>query len=329
MKNIRFGTNIITFFEPTYWGLPETATYADWTEAFDLRGRDFFEKMFDGAAKAGLEGVELAPNPADWEAAIRTFGGAKELREALEARGLVMTSSYSPGSLIADAMSSEIAGAETEDHFRRHAAFIAEMGASTLLTGNIPRSRFGYGEPDNTATAEDFERPVSSDTHERFADQLNRLGAIAREFDVAIAIHTDAYSVCSRNEDIATVLSLTDPQTVMLCPDAGHITLDGGDPVAVLRDHLDRVRAMHWKDCVGHLSGHGLRGDGHERHGMMLKWFRILGSGIVDWEEWMRILRDNNWRGWAIEEIDMSPEPVEELIQGLRFFRENLAPLYN
>jgi inosose dehydratase len=85
---------------------------------------------------------------------------------------------------------------------------------------------------------------------------------------------------------------------------------------------------MHWKDCAAPLSGHVLRGDQKERHSVMLTYFRILGSGIVDWEEWMRILREHDWSGWATEEIDNSPAPVEELRQGLDFFRAKLAPLY-
>lgn len=165
--------------------------------------------------------------------------------------------------------------------------------------------------------------------HERFADELNRLGAITARHGVQIAIHTDAYSICSRNEDIATVLSLTDPASVAICPDAGHITLDGGDAVAVLRDHIDRIPTMHWKDCIGPLSGHVLRGDQKERHAEMLRSFRILGDGIVDWDEWMRVLRDHDWSGWAIEEIDNSPDPVAELRKGLECFRDRLAPIHS
>jgi inosose dehydratase len=124
------------------------------------------------------------------------------------------------------------------------------------------------------------------------------------------------------------VLGLTDPASIQLCPDAGHITLDGGDAVAVLRDHIARIPTMHWKDCAAPLSGHVLRGDQKERHATMLTHFRILGSGLVDWREWMRILRDHRWQGWAIEEIDNSPDPVAELRAGLEFFRHELAPIY-
>jgi inosose dehydratase len=328
--NIRFGTNIITFYDPAWWGLDPNIPYPEWMDAFAADPRRYLEGMFDGARDAGLEGVELAPDPAGWETALSAFGGTDALKAALDERGLVLTSSYAHGrQLIGHAMQDPAAQAIADDAFERHARFLAEMGADLIVTGNIARSRFGNASPDDSATAEDFTDPVARDTHERFAEQLNRLGKLTLRHGVRIAIHTDAYSVCSRNEDIAAVLALTDPESIQLCPDAGHITLDGGDAVAVLRRHIDRIPTMHWKDCAQPLSGHLLRGDQKERHAVMLTYFRILGSGLVDWEAWMHVLRNAKWRGWAIEEIDNSPDPVGELRRGLEYFRSNLASIYS
>lgn len=326
---IRFGTNIITFYDSAWWGLPPGLSHPEWAAAFARDPRRYFEGMFDAAAEAGVEGVELAPDPAGWEAALAAYGSAAALGETLRARGLELTSSYAHGrQLIGNALEDPALEAIADDAFRRHAAFLAELDVPLIVTGNIARSRFGNASPDDTATPEDFDRPVEREVHERFAEQLNRLGAITAEHGVRIAIHTDAYSVCSREDDIATVLELTDPATIALCPDAGHIALDGGDPIAVLRAHIHRIPTMHWKDCAEPLSGHLLRGDQKERHAVMLTHFRVLGSGTVDWAEWMRVLREHGWRGWATEEIDNSPDPIAELRRGLDYFRDELAPIY-
>lgn len=329
MGNIRFGTNIITFFDSEYWGLARELAYPDWIAAFESDPYRYFEGMFDGARDTGLEGVELAPAPGDWTNALRAYGDAATLSDALTSRGLVLSSSYAPGrQLIGDALEDQAAEAVADRYMAAHAEFLTQMGADTIVLGNIQRSRFKNDSPDDTATAEDFAAPVSREVHERFADQLNRLGEAIRPYGVRIAIHTDAYSVCSRNEDIATVMSLTDPDTIQLCPDAGHITLDGGDAVAILRDHIDRIPTMHWKDCAAPVSGHVLRGNQKERHATMLTHFRVLGSGIVDWRDWMKVLRDAEWSGWATEEIDHSPDPIGELTQGLDYFRDELAHIY-
>lgn len=329
-NNIRFGTNLITFYDTAWWGLEPEMSYPRWSEAFWADPKRYFDGMLDGARDAGLAGIELAPDPAGFEAALEVYGSASGFQTALKERGLVLTSSYAHGrQLIGNALIDPAAERIADDSFERHAQFLAELGARTIVTGNLARTRFGNDSPDETATAEDFTRPVDREVHERFADQLNRLGAITKRYGVQIAIHTDAYSVCSRNTDISTVLSLTDPESIALCPDAGHITLDGGDAVAVLRDHIDRIPTMHWKDCAHPVSGHLLRGDQKERHAEMLKSFRVLGSGIVDWHEWMRILREHSWRGWATEEIDNSPDPVRELKEGLEYFHRELAPIYS
>ena len=111
---------------------------------------------------------------------------------------------------------------------------------------NVPRARFGNDGPDDTVTPEDFTKPVDRAFHERLADQLNRLGTITARHGVGIAVHTEAYSACTRAADIAVVMELTDPALISLCPNAhGHIVLDGGDPVAILREHIDRIKIMH------------------------------------------------------------------------------------
>jgi len=326
---IRFGTDIITFFDSGLWGLPPGLSHPEWSAAFAARPHHYFEAMFDLAAQAGMEGIELAPDPGGWEAALAAYGGTAQFKDALASRGLTLASSYAHGRrFIGDALVDPTTIGLADDAFARHAAFLAEMGASTITMGNIARGRFGNDSPDDTATQADFDAPVPRELHERFAEQVNRLGAIVSREGVRIAIHTDAYSVCSRNDDIATVMSLTDPVSVGLCPDAGHIALDGGDPVAVLRDNIDRVPTMHWKDCSTPLSGHLLRGDLKQRHAVMLTHFRVLGAGTVDWVAWMQVLKGADWSGWAIEEIDNSTDPVSELAQGLAYYRERLASIH-
>ncbi len=327
--NVRLGVELITFFDSAWWGLPPNLAHPQWVVEFEKDPRRYFDTMLDRARDLDLRGIELAPAPGGWENALRAYGGVSGVAGALDERGLTLVSSYSPGrQLIGNAMDDPAARAVAEDHTRRHAAFLQALGADIIVTGNVLRSRFGNESPDDTATADDFAREVDAGLRGRFADEINRLGAIAGDYGVRIAIHTDAYSICSRNADIAALMEVTDAATVKLCPDAGHITLDGGDAVGVLRDNIDRVVTMHWKDCAEPLSGHLLRGDQKERHAVMLTYFRILGSGRVHWTEWMEVLREHRWRGWGMAEIDNSPDPVGELEQGLAYFSEKLSGIY-
>jgi inosose dehydratase len=318
-RRVRLGTDLITFFNTGYWGLGEDIAYTEWIAEVRKAPRAYLDRMLDGARDAGLEGIEIAPDPCGWETFNAAYGDVKGVQQALRDRGLAVGSSYShAASSVVAALKDPSVEAEADRDIAAHAAFIGELGCHTIVMGNVARELFAGG----------FDGEVPADAFARVADQLNRLGRVASHEGARIAIHTDAYSLCSRNRDVDTLMGLTDPATVGLCLDAGHVTLDGGDAVEVLRRHVDRTPVMHWKDCIGHLHPGTLHGPKMEQHKTMLTYFRVLGAGTVNWKDWQRILRDANWSGWAQAEIDMSPDPVGEIRQGLDYFRRELAPIY-
>jgi inosose dehydratase len=320
-RRIRFGTDIITFFETGYWGLSPKPSYEEWVAIVEAAPRHYFDGMLDGCVAAGVEGVELAPPPGGWRTALAAYGSTDGVRDALTSRGLSLASSFAfAGPLVGAHLDDPSGVASADDEMREHARFVAALGGQYVVLSSMPRAEFTGG--DASARVEDK-------VYDSVAEHLNRLGAVAAGEGVGLALHTDAYSLWSREADVARILDRTDADTVGLCLDAGHVTLDGTDAVAVLRSWVDRVRLMHWKDCVGPLDGSTLVGPVMERHEVMLTYFRVLGSGVVDWPEWQRILRDAGWQGWAIAEIDMSPRPVEEIQQGLAFFEQHLAPIYS
>jgi len=329
VENIRFTASLISFFHPAYWGLPADLPYPEWEAAFAKEPRRYFDAMLDGMREAGLGAVELSPDPGGWQQVLAAYGTPAGFRDALAQRGLILSSSFASGKKFVTAVLADPARqAEADEFFDGNARFAAELGASLIVMTNVPRSRFGNDGPDDTVTAEDFTAPVDRGFHERLADQLNHLGSITARHGVGIAVHTEAYSACTRAADIAVVMELTDPALISLCPDAGHIVLDGGDPVEILREHIDRIKIMHWKDCIGPLPGHTLRGNQKERHAQMLQNFRVLGYGSIDWPAWMGVLRENRWSGWATEEIDHSEDPIGDLRAGLEYFRKKLALRY-
>nr|WP_254779851.1 sugar phosphate isomerase/epimerase family protein [Arthrobacter sp. cf158] len=276
--------------------------------------------MFDGCVEAGVQGIEFAPPPGGLTTALAAYGSAAKLGAALRSRGLSVSSSFTFGApLIMGALENPAYRSTADDEIRRHADALAELDCGLIVLGAVPRASVTGGDPNGVVPRLDLVR---------IAEQLDHLGAAAAPAGVRLALHTDAYSVCSRLEDVSEVLSQTSADTVSLCLDAGHVTLDGGDAVEMLRTHVDRVPIMHWKDCVSPLDGATLTGPVMDRHAVMLTHFRILGNGAVDWKSWQQILKASNWSGWAIAEIDMSPDPIGELRAGIEFFERELAPIH-
>jgi len=56
---IRWGTNLITFFNTEYWELGKELPYPAWSAAFNSNPRVYFDSMLDTVRDAGLEGVEI------------------------------------------------------------------------------------------------------------------------------------------------------------------------------------------------------------------------------------------------------------------------------
>lgn len=318
-RSIKLGTNLVTFYAPTLWGMPRAATHENLMGLMSNDPKPYFERMLDMSYGCGLDGIELAPEAGGWTGAAKAYGSPEGFTDALSARSLELSSSYAPSWVhLAGPLTDPALFQSSADDLARHAEFVRACGARVIVMGTMPRLH-GPGGTFNT---------TDRDLAQRTAELLNRLGEVLRRHEMSFALHTDAYSICSRNEDIDWMMANTDPSTVGLCPDVGHIILDGGDPVEVLRKHVDRVPVMHWKDCTGPLDGSKILLEGMERHDLQLRYFRVLGSGIADWASWQRALASSEWRGWAQAEIDMSPDPEREILQGLKYFEEVLAPIH-
>ena len=57
--------------------------------------------------------------------------------------------------------------------------------------------------------------------------------------------HADAH--VDREDRIGRFLELTDPATVSLCLDTGHVAYAGGDNRAIVAKHPDRIGYVHLK----------------------------------------------------------------------------------
>jgi inosose dehydratase len=314
----KWGTSLITFFHPTFFGLAADTPYGDYVDAAYRDARGYFDLMLDTARDAGLQGVELAPPPAGWEGALMAYGTPAGVKAALDDRGLVLASSYmESGPVLRRGMEEPSARPEIDEEVARHARFLEAVGCDLIVMGTPSRLELG---PDCYGM-------VPRALFERLASELNRIAAVAARHGCRVALHTDAYSLCSRDNDIDTLMSLTDPDTVALCLDSGHVTLDGGDPVAILSRHIDRIPVAHWKDADQALDGRTLEGDFLERHAVMMSHFRWVGEGIVDWDRYLDVLGKAGWRGWAHAEFDFAEDPAGVLRAHVDICRARIAAL--
>ena len=213
---------------PCSWGVLE----------FDLPGQALgFAQVLDEIRDTGYVGTEFG----DW-GFMPTEPAA--LRRELDARKLAMVGAFVPVAFVdrkAHAPGAEVAvrTAKLLAAVAGQAPFIVladDNGKNPTRTKKAGRIAAGDGLTDAEWTA--------------FAEGVEHVARAVREqAGLRSVFHHHAAGLVETPEEITRLLELTDPGLVGLCFDTGHCRFGGGDPLAALRRHRDRIWHVHFKDC--------------------------------------------------------------------------------
>ena len=320
-RNIKFSTDLVTFYDPQFWGL--SGGMGDLRNMFTSGGWEplrFWEHILSSSKAAGLDGIEITFAPGDWYSAQRAYGSAAGFAAALRTHGLELSSGY---------FSTRIPGTdryadfgEPADHTQLlemiagYAEFLHACGSDSLIVSLPLRA------------SRDAKPPVFVDLNRAaiMADLLNRMGYTALQYGVKVSVHPEAFSMFRNSRDVDLFMLLTDPTYVFLCPDTAQFTVAGSDPLEIVKRHRDRLVITHWKDAVGPAPADvPIDETIYERQ---IQWFAAVGSGVVDWPAWVRLLRDLHYTGWAVLELDTAPDPIADLQRIRQYIERSLAPIY-
>jgi len=319
--NIRYATDLVTFYNPAYWGgsgdlraIGSLFEWGEWTPA------SFWGRILDDVREAGLDGIELTFAPGNWLSALEAFGSAEAFANEVHTRGLAVASGFL--SNVVDGGKRQLQFTNRDDHDRYvevvggYAEFLSVCGCD-LIVATLPLRR------DRTAEPPLF---VDLETAKVAADGLHRAAYAASKHGVTLALHPEAFTMFRSSRDVDLFMTLLDPTYVNLCPDTAQFTVAGSDPIAIAERHKDRVVLTHWKDATGPAPD-----DVHIDDSIFarqVQWFAGVGQGVVDWPAWMRLLRDIGYRGWAVFELDVTPDPVGELKNIRRYVDASLGHIY-
>ncbi|GAB4121289.1 MAG: hypothetical protein Fur005_33980 [Roseiflexaceae bacterium] len=92
---IKFATDLVTFYSPSYWG--GSGDMTDLVGLLAQNGWDaprFWERILDDCHTAGLDGIEITFAPGDWQSALQAYGSVQGFRRALDDRKLALCSGY-------------------------------------------------------------------------------------------------------------------------------------------------------------------------------------------------------------------------------------------
>jgi sugar phosphate isomerase/epimerase len=313
MTNLRFGVDLITFFDPDFWGVENAQAIGERARADP---RAFWDRILDELAQSQTRGIELTFAPFDWRGTIAAYGSAERFAAELAKRDLHLATGFFVNVAIGgDITDPAVQDAHVADALA-YADYLAAVGATVMVVG-LPMRRSWDDTP-----------PLFVDLAlaSTIADFCNRLGAAVLRHGIRLALHNEAHSVFCTARDIDLFLLLTDPVYVGFCPDTAHMVLSGADPITVVDRHRDRLLATHWKDATGPApERQPIDADIHKSH---RAFFCALGSGCVDWPAWMRLMRDIGFTGPAILEIDAVRDPRAAMEQSMNFVSTSLLPIY-
>jgi inosose dehydratase len=253
-----------------------------------------FAKILDEIRETGYEGTELG----DWGFMPTD---PKTLKIELKARNLEMLAAFVPVDL--SDPGAHAAGGEVAVRTASLLAAVADRPFIVLADDNG-----AHPVRTNKAGRIESEDGLTDAQWEIFAAGAQRIArGVHNKTGVCTVFHHHCAGFVETPFEIDKLLSLTDPDVLGLCFDAGHYMFGGGDPVAGLRKHADRIWYVHFKDCHPEITARS-REDGWDyfesiRSGI----FCELGLGAVDFPALKAILEELAYDGWIVVEQDVLP----------------------
>ena len=265
----------------------------------DLGGENSFEQCLSEAALAGFEGTEIGNKyPKD----------PQKLLSYLEPRGLSIANAWFSSFLTTQPYE------QTEREFIAHRDRLHALGAKI-----IGLSEQGHSIQGEAGTPIFEAKYILNDKEwDALTQGLNKLGKLAREKDMYLAFHHHMGTVVQTAEETERLMKNTDPSFVFLLHDAGHFAYCGEDPLATLRQHIDRVKHVHLKD---------IRPDVVKRvkderlsflQGVRMGAFTVPGDGCIDFKPIFETLQQSGYSGWLLVEAEQDPAIANPFLYALK-----------
>ncbi|MGA2984101.1 MAG: sugar phosphate isomerase/epimerase [Terriglobia bacterium] len=170
--------------------------------------------------------------------------------------------------------------------FREYADFLHSLGGNVLqlIDGGKPRGNYRTGEIKSLGA------------------KMNELGKMAKDSGMTVGYHPHFGTLGETREGLESVLDATDPRYVGLIADVAHLKLGGSDPAEVIRTYHQRLVLLHLKDV--RQDAYELARQNRDAAEKLKFRFCEIGHGVVDFPAVTASLRESQFQGWVIVELD-------------------------
>lgn len=271
---------------PCSWGVLE----------FELEGSSAgYARVLDEMRATGYAGTELG----DWGFMPTD---PTQLRDELAQRELKLLGAFVPINF--SSVADHTAGKATALRTARLLASVSDANPFIVLADENGRDPIrtklaGRISPEQGLAAEQW------DVFARGVECVAR--AVREETGLRSVLHHHGAGFVETPDEVKELLERTDPQLVGLCFDTGHYTLGGGDALAGLEQHFERVWHVHFKDYAPHIAADARQQEWDYFEAVRRGVFCELGQGQVNFPAIVDFLKTRAYDGWIVVEQDVLP----------------------
>jgi inosose dehydratase len=140
----------------------------------------------------------------------------------------------------------------------------------------------------------------------QYASKLTAFANFTLSRGVRLAYHHHMGAYVETPSDIERLMSLTGDEVGLLF-DSGHIMFSGGDPLAVLKQHIDRVCHVHCKDVRSPIMKMARNRNWSFLQSVVNGVFTVPGDGAINFSKILHFLSQNCYEGWLVVEAEQDP----------------------
>jgi inosose dehydratase len=218
------------------------------------------------------------------------------LRALMAGYGLDVVSGWYSGQLATRSVDEEMVAVEP------HLRLLAENGCKVMVYGEVADAIQG----ERTIPLRKRPRFRSDDAFKRYGERLTLFGRHLLKHGVRLAYHHHMGAYVEAPDDIDRLMLHTGDEVGLLF-DSGHAYFGGGDPVAILRKHIDRVCHVHCKDVRPAIVRHARNRQWSFLDAVLNGVFTVPGDGAIDFAAIVSTLRTHGYQGWLVVEAEQDP----------------------
>ncbi|MGD9507998.1 MAG: myo-inosose-2 dehydratase [Geminicoccaceae bacterium] len=224
-----------------------------------------------------------------------------ELRPILERHGLALVSGWYDGRIL------EREPAAEWEAVLPHLTLLRDLGCRHVVYADTSR------RAENDLWAPISRRPkLAAEDWPAYGRRLTELAERMAAFGVGMAFHHHMGTIVKTDEEIGLLMAHTG-RAVGLLYDTGHSAFAGGDPVALVRSHVDRIVHVHCKDTRPAILAQARASDASFMQAVVDGIFTVPGDGGIDYPTILKVLADHGYAGWLVVEAEQDPAKAHPL----------------